>query len=92
MIFEGEKGKTIEKIHNLYEIKQKKLIVKCQSEVWCDKKIFTSWIDEVFSPYLLFESKKPGLLILDKSLYLIKINYSLKWKRQKVYLNLFLLV
>lgn len=68
MIFKGKKGKTTEKkLQNLEEVKQKMVVVKCQSEAWCDKDIFTSWIDEVFSPYLLFVSKKPGLLILDKA-------------------------
>jgi hypothetical protein len=62
MIFKGKKGKTTEKkLPNLEEVKQKMVVVKCQSEAWCDKDIFTSWIDEVFSPYLLFVSKKPGL-------------------------------
>ena len=67
MIFKGKKGKKTEKkLQNLEEVKQKMVVVKCQSEAWCYKDIFTSWIDEVFSPYLLFVSKKTGILILDK--------------------------
>ena len=42
MIFKGKKGKTTEKkSQNLDEIKQKKVIVKCQSKAWCHKEIFS---------------------------------------------------
>ena len=43
MIFKGKKDKTTEKmLQNLEEVKQKMIVVKCQSNAWCDKDIFSS--------------------------------------------------
>ena len=59
LIYKGKEGKFLEnKLQKVKEVLDKKILVACQENSWCDQDIFLKWYNEIYLKYEIFQEKK----------------------------------